>query len=61
MTSEIDVHIKKNDIRNIDLNICRDIRDYYYGEIFTIVKNEESGIILLNGKLKVILCSILKS
>ena len=41
--SDINVHIKQNSIRNIALNIFRDIIDEYYDAISIIDKNIESG------------------
>ena len=56
--TDINVHIKKNDIRDIALNILKDISDNNYGEVSTIDKIQKMDIILLNGQVTVIIFSI---
>ena len=41
--TDINVHIKYNNIRNIALNIGKNISDNYYGAISTIDKHAECG------------------
>ena len=55
----ISFYVKHNAIRDIVLNIGKDISDNYYGEISTIDKMYQMYIILLNGQLVVILCGLI--
>ena len=56
---DINVHIEQSDIKNMYLNIGRDVSDKDYGSIYTIENKIKLDIILLNGQVIVILFSIL--
>ena len=46
--TDINVHIKRNDISNIALNMSKDISNTYFSSISIIDKNSESGYYLVN-------------
>ena len=55
----INIHINQNTIRNIALNIGKDISDRNYGSVSKFETMQKLDIILLNGKVTVILYIIL--